>query len=134
MSQKGVLGNIYDLSQERKHAQTLLETGELTKEQFEDWFADWQIRCERARMGTETEVENAKPDMVNHPPHYANRKYEVIDVMEDMMTRERFIGYLEGCVNKYMHRWDKKGKPLQDLEKAQWYLAKLIKTIKEEQV
>lgn len=71
-------------------------------------------------------------DMVNHPTHYANRSYEVIDVMKDTMSPERFKGYLEGCVLKYMMRWDKKGTPLQDAQKAQWYLNKLIETIKEE--
>lgn len=71
-------------------------------------------------------------DNVNRPNHYAERSYEVIDVMKDTMTIERFIGYLEGCVIKYMMRWDKKENAEQDLKKAQWYLNKLVNTIKEE--
>lgn len=33
--------------------------------------------------------------------------------------------YLEGCITKYATRWRKKGKPVQDLEKAQHFLDKL---------
>lgn len=77
-------------------------------------------------------VQDTSVDMVNHPNHYANRQYEVIDVMKDTMRPERFIGYLEGTVIKYMMRWDKKFNPAEDLEKAEWYLKKLIETIKEE--
>jgi hypothetical protein len=57
------------------------------------------------------------------PDHYKNRKYEVFDVMRDTQTYERHIGYLEGCVIKYMMRWDKKNDdPLMDLRKAKRYL------------
>lgn len=35
------------------------------------------------------------------------------------------IGYLEGCATKYVARWRKKG-GLQDLEKAEHYVQKLI--------
>lgn len=39
---------------------------------------------------------------------------------------ERFgLGYLEGCATKYISRWRKKG-GLQDLEKSEHYLQKLI--------
>lgn len=73
------------------------------------------------------------PDMVEQPPHYTNRKYEVIDVMHDTMTPEQFKGYLIGCVIKYIMRWDKKDNPKQDLQKARWYLQTLHDTIEEEQ-
>ena len=67
------------------------------------------------------------------PDHYKNRKYEVFDVMRDTQTHERHIGYLEGCVIKYMMRWDKKNDdPTMDLKKAKRYLEQLIKTIEEE--
>lgn len=74
-----------------------------------------------------------EPNMVERPPHYASRTYEVIDVMRDTQTLERHIGFLEGQIIKYTMRWDKKDNPLQDLEKAKWYLNRLIQTIKEEQ-
>lgn len=40
--------------------------------------------------------------------------------------------YLEGCVTKYVTRWRKKN-GVQDLEKAQHFLAKLIEVAKREQ-
>ena len=62
-------------------------------------------------------------DMVNNPPHYTTGKIEVIDFIED----QRF-GYLSGQVVKYVSRYRHKGKPVEDLQKAQFYLARLIKT------
>lgn len=83
--------------------------------------------------GKVVHIEKSVPvDMVNSPAHYADRQYEVIDVMKDTMPRERFIGYCEGTVIKYLMRWDKKANPAEDLDKAKWYLNKLIETIKEE--
>jgi hypothetical protein len=68
------------------------------------------------------------------PDHYKNRKHEVFDVMRDTQTYERHIGYLEGCVIKYMMRWDKKhDDPLMDLHKAKRYLEQLIQTIESEE-
>jgi len=42
------------------------------------------------------------------------------------------LGYLEGCITKYVARWRKKN-GLQDLEKAQHYLTKLIEIAKKEE-
>lgn len=76
-------------------------------------------------------IQVPQEDNVNHPSHYASRKYEVIDVMEDTMSGLQFQGYLLGCTLKYIMRWDKKDAPIQDLEKAQWYLNRLIQTLKQ---
>jgi len=43
------------------------------------------------------------------------------------MSSVAFKGYLKGNCMKYLWRYDYKGKPIEDLEKAQWYLAKLLK-------
>lgn len=71
-------------------------------------------------------LENQKEkDNVNHPSHYADKKIEVIDYMEDTLTDEEFIGYCIGNVIKYTSRWRKKnGK--EDLQKALWYLKRAI--------
>lgn len=66
-------------------------------------------------------------DMVNHPPHYiSGNGLETIDVIE------AFTSDLEGIeavctanIIKYICRWKHKN-GIQDLEKAQWYLKKLI--------
>lgn len=81
---------------------------------------------------TVKDVFNKVKDMVNKPPHYANRKYEVIDVMKDTLSAPEFVGYCLGCVIKYITRWDKKGAGVEDLKKARWYLNKLIDTLEEE--
>jgi len=65
-------------------------------------------------------------DLVNKPPHYNNGNIECIDYLKDNMTTEAFKGYLEGCTKKYLHRWQYKGNPQQDLSKARWYLDRLI--------
>ncbi len=69
--------------------------------------------------------EPPSPDMVDHPPHYTKGGVECIEAIEASMTAEEFAGYLKGNVIKYMWRYRDKGKPKQDLEKAQWYLQRL---------
>lgn len=46
--------------------------------------------------------------------------------MKDNMDPLMFMGYLEGAVKKYLHRYRYKNKPVEDLKKAQWYLERLI--------
>lgn len=72
------------------------------------------------------------PDMVNHPAHYKSHKgIECIDAIEASMTSEEFAGYLRGNVQKYIFRaYSKHPNPLIDLEKAKWYLSRLINTEK----
>jgi hypothetical protein len=71
-------------------------------------------------------VHEAKPDMVNEPSHYKTGKIECIDAMEAMLTPEEFIGYLRGNAFKYLWRYQHKGKAYEDLQKAQWYLNRLV--------
>lgn len=59
-------------------------------------------------------------DNVNHPSHYCG-KIETIDFIEDKLGAG-FIPYCLGNVIKYISRYDKKGKPLEDLQKAAKYL------------
>lgn len=64
-------------------------------------------------------------DNINHPKHYTTGKYEVIDIMEDKLTKDGFEGYLVGNVIKYITRYRHKN-GVEDLKKAQWYLNKLV--------
>jgi hypothetical protein len=60
------------------------------------------------------------PDPINSPAHYTwLGGIEVIDITEH-------LGFCLGNVVKYVCRADHKGKPIEDLEKAQWYLAREI--------
>lgn len=66
-------------------------------------------------------------DKVNKPAHYQGA-IECIDAIESTMTKEAFRGYLKGNVMKYMWRYEKKN-GVEDLQKAEWYLKKLIESL-----
>jgi hypothetical protein len=68
-------------------------------------------------------------DTVNNPTHYNTGNIECIEAIEESMTPEAFRGYLKGNCMKYLWRYDYKGKPVEDLQKAQWYLAKLLNVV-----
>ena len=63
----------------------------------------------------------AETDMVNHPPHYDFGPHETIDVIEAWD-----LPYHLGNVVKYVSRANRKGKELEDLKKAAWYLDRYI--------
>ena len=67
-------------------------------------------------------------DMVNNPPHYNQTGIECIHAIS-AATDKGFKYYLQGNVMKYLWRFDYKDKPLEDLQKAQWYLDKLIEEV-----
>ena len=62
-----------------------------------------------------------KGSLVDHPAHYNAGKIEVIDAIEDWK-----LNFSLGNVIKYVARADHKGKPLEDLRKARWYLEREI--------
>lgn len=65
-------------------------------------------------------------DPVNSPSHYASGDIECIDAIKASMTREAFLGYLKGNIQKYTWRYEKKINPLEDIKKARWYMNKLV--------
>ena len=68
-------------------------------------------------------------DPVNAPQHYNTGNIECIEAIQESMSAEAFKGYLKGNCLKYLWRYDYKGKPSEDLEKAGWYLNRLIKEV-----
>jgi len=70
-------------------------------------------------------------DPVNNPLHYNRKNIEAICAIEASMDEEEFRGYLKGNTLKYMWRYKYKDSPIEDLEKAQYYLNLLIKKAKE---
>jgi len=66
-------------------------------------------------------------DNVNHPSHYGQGNIEAIEYIEDVLNGEEYTGYLRGNIAKYLHRWRYKN-GIEDLEKARWYLNRLINT------
>ena len=71
-------------------------------------------------------------DNVNHPGHYVVGGIETIDVIEAKLSNEGFRGYMLGNVMKYITRQEYKGRRLEDLKKAHWYLTRLIKSLENE--
>ena len=73
-------------------------------------------------------------DMVNHPQHYISQNgLEVIDVIEEFTSDLK--GLQAVCTAnaiKYILRWPHKSNPKQDLQKAQWYISKLISTLEDD--
>jgi hypothetical protein len=79
----------------------------LISEQFETEYAKYKT---------------TQPDLVNHPPHYKSGGIETIDFIE-----AKDLNYRLGNVIKYVARAGKKASdPVQDLEKAAWYLQREI--------
>jgi len=67
-------------------------------------------------------LEYKKPDPVNHPPHYKAGGIETIDFIE-----AKDLNFRLGNAVKYISRAGKKDSdPVQDLEKAAWYLKREI--------
>ena len=66
-------------------------------------------------------------DMVNHPNHYNNHPsgVECIDIIKHM-------GFCRGSAIKYIWRCFDKGKPIEDLKKAIFYLNTKIEMLERE--
>lgn len=64
-------------------------------------------------------------DVVNNPKHYTQFPVEVIDLTEH-------LDFLSGNVVKYVVRAPFKGRQLEDLRKAEWYLKRLIAKVEGE--
>lgn len=88
-----------------------------------DWDLDNNIFAYRI-------LSDVKNDNVNNPSHYTSGAIECIDAIEASMSKEAFLGYLKGNALKYTWRYEQKLNPKEDLQKAQWYLNKLIEKTK----
>jgi hypothetical protein len=73
------------------------------------------------------EEEKQNIDMVNSPAHYNKAGIETIDIIQSV-TGDGFESYLQGNILKYMCRYKYKN-GTEDLEKARWYLNRLIETV-----
>lgn len=62
-------------------------------------------------------------EAVNHPSHYTYGSIETIDMIESCGWLPHFCA---GNALKYLTRHEHKGKKIEDLEKANWYISKLI--------
>ena len=83
---------------------------------------------EKEGKGGNAKIKWRNVDMVNNPPHYNQTGIECIHAIS-AATDEGFKYYLQGNIMKYLWRFDYKDKPIEDLQKAKWYLDKLIEEV-----
>lgn len=71
-------------------------------------------------------IKPGRADPVKKPAHYTYGRYEAIDVIEELTAGASGPeGFLLGNVLKYLWRYRRKN-GLEDLQKARWYLERLI--------
>ena len=68
-------------------------------------------------------------DPVNHPKHYTFGNFEVIDVLQDWFPNNPLLWQ----VGKYIARAERKGRTLEDLRKARFYLDREIERLEDKQ-
>jgi len=83
---------------------------------------------EWAEVGKKLRDESSDEE-VNNPTHYNTGAVECIDAIQATLSAEEFQGYCRGNTLKYLWRCMYKGKSKQDLEKARWYLDRLLDTL-----
>ena len=90
--------------------------------------AEWDSQWYKPRkVPAFVEAKSACGDPVDQPDHYNTGAIEAIEAIKASMHPQEFRGYLKGNVMKYIWRYEYKGKPVEDLRKARWYLERLIK-------
>ena len=75
------------------------------------------------------ESHDEEEDVVNSPTHYNTGNIECIEAIEESMSSVAFKGYLKGNCLKYLWRYDYKGKQVEDLQEATWYLSRLTRVV-----
>lgn len=96
---------------------------------FIDRYTNAKIRSLGSRIEKLQEViekgSNMKNDNVNSPAHYRQGGIECIEAIKASMSEKGFRDYLKGNVMKYIWRYEHKGRVIEDIEKALWYLNRL---------
>ena len=79
----------------------------------------------------EEAIQATEGDMVNSPDHYTRGSQEAIVTIEEAIADAPgpITGMLQAQTLKYLLRLWNKGNPLQDAQKAQWYLDRLIEKL-----
>jgi hypothetical protein len=110
---------------------TLEDYPSIMKEWREVSDVDYNLQELRAREGKYTASNSI--DQVNCPSHYNKGDVECIEAIKSATVGKKGIeAVCVANVIKYLWRYEEKGKPLQDVQKAKWYLEKLLNEIKDE--
>lgn len=71
--------------------------------------------------------------MMTNPAHYGNGKgVECIDVMTQQFGADEVKAFCKLNAFKYLFRLGRKGDPMVDAGKAQWYIARYMRMLNEE--
>jgi hypothetical protein len=70
-------------------------------------------------------VPSSNKENINHPKHYHKGRYETIKVIDAWN-----LNFNLGNAVKYIARAKLKGRPLEDLQKARWYLNHEIRRLR----
>jgi hypothetical protein len=93
------------------------------------WYLERFIQFLRGNEDILTSIEESYREQVDHPEHYNQGKFECIEVIED--NEALYNHYHVSNAFKYIWRWRDKGEPIQNLEKAVWYLRRKITLMEE---
>ena len=79
-------------------------------------------------------LEDDDEDMENHPSHYNYKSMECKDIIKVMTEGlEGEEAYYMGAIVKYLYRYPKKGKAVEDLNKAITYINMTIEKLESEE-
>lgn len=114
-----VFGDIYTIS-----ALDSAKYVMLTHEHPDVWIPTYNFEPEimRSKEPEQLDLFPMPKDNINHPEHYTLGKIEVFDFIKAWD-----LSFAEGNVVKYVVRAPHKGRAVDDLKKARWYLDQLIK-------
>ncbi len=106
-------------------------SGKIYISELDGYITDDQNKVDHHWSNEESEqyfikLPKSKKEMVNHPSHYKNNKYECIDVMLDIFGKDKTAAFCELNAFKYLWRANNKGTDIQDKKKAEWYINKYI--------
>ena len=89
---------------------------------------DYGGRC----CDVEPMPEPDEPDMIQNPPHYNKFSFQPIDIIAEVTNYyEGSTAFHIGTVLKYLCRAPFKGKLIEDLKKANYYLTRAIDEMEE---
>lgn len=115
--------NEADLAKLRAQLLPYVEVGaDASPDEIGDCEMDTDVFPPEPKLGTNPPREQTGADPVNHPQHYVQGGIECIDVIRAARGTDGCIQFCVGNAIKYLFRDQHKGKPLEDLKKARWYL------------
>ncbi len=93
---------------------------------FECWNREIpEESVERVSEEESNPIDTTAPDVVNHPSHYENARFECIDVMIETQGVEAVKHFCLCNAFKYLYRHNRKEGEI-SVDKALWYLKKYV--------